>query len=290
MNCLQIITRNCKPNSLPTGLLLFPYEKHKFVIHGKKLVTYQNGVDEEEEDKSDIKAETEAMAKMPKKKKEEENTCIAVELNYYLLQIMIVTRKQIRFYDPANGSLIKVFNDFLKKKHINDICSFCLDDRHRKFFIGDMFGNVNVFNSSSGVHIKSVEDAGYNMNKVLNKMSSEITSMNFLNLVGNSILITSTWDSSIKVYDEDDPEESVMLREAKGAIQSEELSKEYDWMRIITTLAFDEHLGLIATGSNLGKIAIWDLESFKIEAFMTGNLKEITSLTFITPYPLLASS
>lgn len=61
-------------------------------------------------------------------------------------------------------------------------------------------------------------------------------------------------------------------------------------MKIITMLAYDEHLGLIATGSNIGKIAVWDLESFKIEAFMAGNFKDITCLAFIPPYPLLAAS
>jgi hypothetical protein len=29
-----------------------------------------------------------------------------------------------------------------------------------------------------------------------------------------------------------------------------------NWMKVVTSLAFDEHLGLIATGSNNGKIAV----------------------------------
>ena len=222
-------------------------------------------------------------------KNDEENTWIAVEFNYYLLQFMIVTRKQIRYYDPSDGSLVKVLSDFLKKKHINDIWSFWLDDRHRKFFIGDVFGNINAYNASSGVHIKTVEYAGYNISSVLNKVSSEITSLYFLKLLKTSLLFSSTWDSYIKAYDEDDPEESSLLRRSKGALQIEDIKPEDDWMKIITILVIDEHLGLIATGSSIGKIAVWDLESFKIEAFLTGNSKEITTMTFITPYPLLVA-
>ena len=112
MSCLQIITRNSNPTSPPTGLLMFPFDKHKFAIYGKKIVTYINGTDEEEQKRDQ---NSDDVTTQKSKKKEEENTCIAVEFNYYLLQIMIVTRKQIRFYDPADGSLIKVLNDFLRK-------------------------------------------------------------------------------------------------------------------------------------------------------------------------------
>jgi len=83
----------------------------------------------------------------------------------------------------------------------------------------------------------------------------------------------SSWNSTIRAFDEDDPEESDLLRVAKGKIKGEVINNEDDWMRIITSLTFDEHLGLVATGSNYGKIAVWDLESFKIEAFLTGNNK-----------------
>lgn len=216
LSCLQIITRNSQAVTPPEGLMLFPYHKHKFCIYGKKVITYTNEVDaaEENEDKRGrVKVDKNARAHN-KKKKEDENVCIAVEFNYYLLQIMVVSRKEIRFYDSSNGVLIKVFNDFLKKKESNDICTFALDDRHRKFYIGDIFGNINLYNASSGVHIKTVLYTGYSVNSVINQASSEITSLNFMNIMNNNLLIMSSWNSSIKIFDEDDPEESDLLREA----------------------------------------------------------------------------
>ena len=290
MDCLQIITRNSSSASQPEGLILFPYLKHKFCIYGKNIITYTNEIDAEDEvDDPKNKQKVAKALQKSTKKKEEDNIWIAVEFNYYLLQIMVVTRKEIRFYDSSNGILIKVFNDFLKKKNINDICSFSLDDRHRKFYIGDIFGNINLYNASSGVHIKSIENVGYSLSSVLNKVSSEVTSLYFTIMMGSNLLISSSWNSAIKIYDEDDTEESILLREAYGGINSDMISKEDDWMKIITSLAFDEHLGLVATGSNVGKIAVWDIENLKIEAFMAGNSKDISSLAFISPYPLLVA-
>lgn len=51
MSWLQIITRNVNPTSPPTGLIVLPYAKHMFALYGKKIVTYINGVNEDEESK-----------------------------------------------------------------------------------------------------------------------------------------------------------------------------------------------------------------------------------------------
>ena len=51
MSWLQIITRNVNPTSPPTGLIVLPYAKHMFALYGKKIVTYINGANEDEESK-----------------------------------------------------------------------------------------------------------------------------------------------------------------------------------------------------------------------------------------------
>ena len=175
-----------------------------------------------------------------------------------------------------------------------------MDDRHRKFYIGDTFGNINLYNASSGVHITTICDVVENLNEQsnqfdgniqitdaqLNKISSETTSLNFVSVMNSSILIASTWDSKLHAFE---TEESDLLRESIGKNKNRFIKDEDNWMRIITTVVYNDHLGLVATGSNIGKIAVWDLESFKIEAFLKGNLKEITSMAFIPPYPLLVA-
>ena len=46
---LQIITRNSHAVSPPEYLVLFPYHRHKFWISGKKLITYTNEIDADED-------------------------------------------------------------------------------------------------------------------------------------------------------------------------------------------------------------------------------------------------
>ena len=48
-----------------------------------------------------------------------------------------IYRTDIRVYDARNGELLKVFSDVLDDRGSSDLTSFCLDDRHRKCFVGD---------------------------------------------------------------------------------------------------------------------------------------------------------
>ena len=74
-DCLQIITRNSSSVTPPEYLVLFPYHRHKFCISGKKLVTYTNEIDAEEdnEGKKTISKEAKNAKAMSKKKKEDDN-------------------------------------------------------------------------------------------------------------------------------------------------------------------------------------------------------------------------
>ena len=58
----------------------------------------------------------------------------------------------------------------------------------------------------------------------------------------------------------------------------------------ITCIAFSSMFGLVASGSSNGLIAVWDFELAKLEAALFGHNKEISSLKFVEPYPILISS
>jgi len=64
-------------------------------------------------------------------------------------------------------------------------------------------------------------------------------------------------DSSLKVYDEEISESSHLLRQAVGGHQREDVSQ----------LAVSIELGLIATGSCSGIIAVWDFETSRVENY-----------------------
>ena len=57
----------------------------------------------------------------------------------------------------------------------------------------------------------------------------------------------------------------------------------------ITCVAFSSMFGIIASGSSNGLIAVWDFELAKLEAALFGHTKDISSLKFVEPYPLLVS-
>ena len=74
------------------------------------------------------------------------------------------------------------------------------------------------------------------------------------------MLLTTSWDSSIKVYDEEDPDDTYLLRKSIGGHFKDDIS----------AMAFSDYLSLIATGSRSGIICIWDFETNKLEGICLG--------------------
>jgi WD40 repeat protein len=59
----------------------------------------------------------------------------------------------------------------------------------------------------------------------------------------------------------------------------------------ITKLRFNHHLSLIASGSDSGRVAVWDYEIGRLLAFCTGHSEqsEITAIEFLSPYPIMVT-
>jgi len=69
------------------------------------------------------------------------------------------------------------------------------------------------------------------------------------------------------VYDEEDTEESQLLRKVSGCHEE-----------AISIIAYDFHLSLIATGSVNGEICIFDFEMSKLLGILKGHSNSITNL------------
>lgn len=93
------------------------------------------------------------------------------------------------------------------------------------------------------------------------------------------MLLTTTWDSNLRVYDEEDPEETFMLRKSTGGHFKDDIS----------SLDFNAHLSLIATGSRSGIVCVWDFETNKLEGICLGQKRTVSSLCFVKEYPVLIS-
>jgi len=82
-----------------------------------------------------------------------------------------------------------------------------------------------------------------------------------------NLLITGSWDSTIKVFDCKD--ETSILRIMTGGHQESE----------ITCLVYSETLGLLASAALNGLIAIWDFDMGKLEQILIGHENcEVTCL------------
>jgi len=93
------------------------------------------------------------------------------------------------------------------------------------------------------------------------------------------ILAISSDADAYYVYDEDNTEESELLRRVSGAHVDE-----------ITALSYNDHLSLLATGSVDGMVCVWDFEMSRLEGILHGHSEDITGLSFLAPYPLLLTS
>jgi hypothetical protein len=123
------------------------------------------------------------------------------------------------------GKLIKVFNDLHDEKIIVDLTNFCFGANERKFFIADNAGLIRVYNMKNGEFMKKVNNTNEMEGpefstksvQIKKKENNEISQMVYLR--EERLLITGSWDSTIRIYDEGEPEESVLLRIFTGGHQ-----------------------------------------------------------------------
>lgn len=225
-----------------------------------------------------------------------DTVAIHAEVNFHYMNLVVVTKRDIRIYDIETGRLEKVFSDVLDTKTNAEITSFSMDDRHRKFYVGDSYGSIRVYNISNGVYIKNVvdvlqdkkldddDDGLSDESKEMERrdkldLSKEVNQLNFMSTSqGNKILVSTTWDAQLSVYDEDE-DESQLLRQSVGGHGGED----------IQCLTVSDHLALVATGSSSGSVVVWDFEFGKIDGYCIGHQKAVTKVQFIEPYPLLVT-
>mmetsp|Transcript_3586 Transcript_3586/g.12606 ORF Transcript_3586/g.12606 Transcript_3586/m.12606 type:complete len:910 (-) Transcript_3586:797-3526(-) len=167
----------------------------------------------------------------------------------------------VRIWDSSTGQLLKSFPDISPYP----IISMCLDDRQRKFFIGDAQGNITCHNYINGVLMKSFEAHG-----------DEVSQLVYCNL--DKCLLSSSWDRHVCIHDDMDNDEGVLLRTMKGH------SKD------ITCLANSFSLKLVATSGADGHILVWHYGLGVLEGICKGHSQDVTVLTFLEPFPLLLSA
>mmetsp|Transcript_41306 Transcript_41306/g.36654 ORF Transcript_41306/g.36654 Transcript_41306/m.36654 type:complete len:270 (-) Transcript_41306:1051-1860(-) len=208
---------------------------------------------------------------------------IHADYNAYYNTFVIVTKIDIRVYDAVTGRLRKVLTDLNGGEGNQDLSAFAFGGKQRKFYLGDNSGVVKIYNMKDGGVIHKVNEPGEEQDldrrKTVKKKENNETS-ELIYLKDEKLLITANWDSTIRIYDEGEPEESMLLRIMSGA------HKDSD----IITMDYSANLNLLATGSANGMIAIWDFESGKLESICLSHNADITHLKFADYFPILISA
>ena len=278
--CLQTI-ETPKKNFMISGLLTLP-KYNKFIIYGNKVMYYDAKYREEDHILSNDVLE--------------ENYPIKVEFNKYYQQFFISTFRDVRVY-TKDGNLFKNYKKLTSNEHFeNDvkIKSFIFEDNYRKFYVGFSNGAIMQFNAGNGSLIKPVNEIEVEKDGIQSYIyshSKEVTSMYYYNDDDNNnenlILLSTSYDSLINVYDESNPEDTEQLRSIKGGHTIRGKCLE------INCLDFSKQLNLFATGSSESLVVVWNFELSKIEdilylqSFKMDKLN-VNTIKFLDPYPLIA--
>lgn len=190
----------------------------------------------------------------------------------------------------ATGKLLETFHDLTSA----EISALCLDDRQRKLVVGDLTGRIGVFKYTNGAwmkdlqsHTRPVTDLIYHDAVSALRCPSCVVALRRRGAVSlrdalfrcslhhlctcafltplpsrrraqaKSVLSTS-WDRSVLLQDEMDPDGAVVVRAMDGAKHQGD----------VVTSAFSPTLDLVATGAVDGTVRMWSLESYKLEAVL----------------------
>lgn len=119
------------------------------------------------------------------------------------------------------------------------------------------------------------------LNTAVTKAATDNPEINDMHLIWEDemIMMIASNAKEFMVFDEEDPDQSVLLRRVIKAHNEE-----------ITICAYSYHLSLVATGCINGEIALYDFETSKVEGLLIGHEGDITAIEFMDPYPALISA
>jgi WD40 repeat protein len=188
--------------------------------------------------------------------------------NSTLLSFLTVAGCSITIWDARTGMLLKRFSDIAR----TEITSVCLDDRERKFVVGDQSGHIQVHDFWNGNLIKecAYDECGDRAH------SLEVSGLAYAR--DHKVIISAGWDTAVLVHDELEADEGVLLRRMTGG-----------HTKAVLCVAYSHNLSLIATLSE-DVVQVWDFEFGRIVGTCTLGAhqhRQATAIAFVDPFPYL---
>lgn len=161
------------------------------------------------------------------------------------LSIMTVSMHRICVWDMQSGGLMRICCSLTGMG--SELTAACLDARQHRFIVGDHEGHVRAFNCMNGEELQQFHRGDITSSiKHSNELgrepkahNGEVSNIIYIDEYG--LILTSSWDGTICVFDDVEAEDWTILRVMSGG-----------HARDITALAFSIHLSLIASGSSNG--------------------------------------
>ena len=193
---------------------------------------------------------------------------VSATYNDKLMSFITVTPESVQIWD-TKGNLTQTFRDLSEK----GVTTCALDDRDRKFILGDYDGNIKVYDYLSGVYMKKCNYREFNDRA----HDGEISNIQYVNKY--KCFISTSWDRAISIHDENDAEGGILLRRIDNAHDTD-----------ISALDYNSHMSMIVSGDSDGVIRYWDYEFVRPLGICNGHAGGIRHIEFLGNYPIIVSS
>ena len=193
-----------------------------------------------------------------------------VQYNPEFMKFAVAFGSDILIYNAEDGAELQHYRNIGK----SEITSMCLDRRYRKLIVGYHNGDILVHNFMNGAVMKRFQ--GH---------SCDVTALVMIRQ--DDCLVSTSWDKSIRVFDEIAPGEGLSHPPTVSSMRS--INDVHD--RDVGCMAVSHTLSLVATAATDFKIRIWDFQQLKLEknGSYLHHTVEITCIKFVDPYPILVS-
>ena len=114
------------------------------------------------------------------------------------------------------------------------ITALTVDDRQRKLVLGTQGGCITVYNFVNGAVMKTANA----------KHASDVTALKYVDV--DKIVVSTSWDRQVRVYDENDPDTLALLRHVEHAHHAD-----------ITCVDASRDLSLIVSGAADSTVHLW---------------------------------
>lgn len=178
------------------------------------------------------------------------------------LTILTASPGALKMWDAVDGKLLSEYH----RPGCADASALCLDDRARKVIVGDHDGHVTVLKYANGALMKRLEPH-----------AREVSALVYL--VSRKCVISASWDRTILLQDEMDPEAAKLVKAFDGAPHRAD----------ITRLALSQDESLLASVASDGTVRVWDVEMTKLDAVLHQAPGHVaTDAVFLGAVPALA--